>query len=215
LPPAVFSAIARSRLDVFRSWVGGFDFVNDVGIFLGAPRCSILSIVSATNESNMGSAESRANPQGLNKGIPNKLEPPCRNRPKVKARLDRKLILVAMLWMGVMMIGGSGCAFTRGDLGGGAAFTSSNISAIQKGKTTEAQVVALLGAPNSIQSIDHQEVFHYYRYVLKHSTVLVFSRVNIASDDLYVFFDDDGIVNQVLVGNHTNQLKFQFWPFGR
>jgi outer membrane protein assembly factor BamE (lipoprotein component of BamABCDE complex) len=102
----------------------------------------------------------------------------------------------------------------RGNLGGGAAFTQSDLSAIKKGKTTEAQVVALLGAPNSIQEINQQEVFHYYRYVLKHSTILVFSRVNIASDDLYVFFDNDGVVQQMLVGNQANQLKFQFWPFG-
>ncbi len=51
---------------------------------------------------------------------------------------------------------------------------------------------------HSIEEIDHQEVFHYYRYVLKHGTVLVFTRVNIASDDLYVFFDRDGVVSQVL-----------------
>ncbi|MFZ0887892.1 MAG: outer membrane protein assembly factor BamE [Candidatus Binataceae bacterium] len=112
------------------------------------------------------------------------------------------------------MVGASGCAFTRGDYGGGAAFSQTDLSAIEKGKTTEAQVVAMLGAPNSIQDINHQEVFHYYRYALKHSTVLVLSRVNIASDDLYVFFDNDGVAKQVLAGNRTDQLKFQFWPFG-
>lgn len=111
-----------------------------------------------------------------------------------------------------MMIGASGCAFTRGDLG--TPLPHSDVSEIKKGQTTEAQVVALLGAPDSIQQIDHQEVFHYYRYALKHATVLVFTRVNIASDDLYVFFDREGVVKQVLYGNRTHNLKFQYWPFG-
>ena len=56
--------------------------------------------------------------------------------------------------------------------------------------------------------------FHYYHYTLKHATFLVFSRVNIASDELYVFFDRSGIVNQVLFGPRTDKLEFQFWPFG-
>lgn len=165
---------------------------------------------------NMDSTKSQANPEGLSTIMLNSAtaEPRRWVRHKAEARPDRQPILVGLLCMGLIMLGGSGCAFTRGDLGGGAAFTQSDISAIQRGKTTEAQVVALLGAPNSIQSINHQEVFHYYRYALKHSTVLVFSRVNIASDDLYVFFDDDGVVSQVLFGNRTKQLKFQFWPFG-
>jgi len=43
----------------------------------------------------------------------------------------------------------------------------------------------------------------------------VFSRLNIASDDLYIFFNQDGIVEQMLLGNRTRKLKFQFWPFGQ
>ena len=112
-----------------------------------------------------------------------------------------------------MLAGASGCAFSRGDLG--VPFSENDLSAINKGQTTQAQVVALLGAPDSIQDINHQEVFHYYRYVMKHGTVLVFSRVNVASDDLYVFFTQDGIVDQVLISHRTDQVKFQFWPFGR
>jgi outer membrane protein assembly factor BamE (lipoprotein component of BamABCDE complex) len=123
-----------------------------------------------------------------------------------------KRILACAVWTGLIAIATSGCAFSRGDLG--VPLSNSDVSAIKKGQTTEAQVVALLGAPNSVQEINHQEVFHYYRYTLKHGTVLVFSRANIASDDLYVFFDQDDVVEQVLLSNRTGQLKFQFWPFG-
>jgi hypothetical protein len=121
-------------------------------------------------------------------------------------------VLACVVWTGLIAIAASGCAFSRGDLG--VPLTNSDVSAIKKGQTTEAEVVALLGAPNSVQEINHKEVFHHYRYTLKHGTVLVFSRANIASDDLYVFFDQDDVVEQVLLSDRTAKLKFQFWPFG-
>jgi hypothetical protein len=52
------------------------------------------------------------------------------------------------------------------------------------------------------------------RETRKHATFLVFSRVNIASDELYVFFDSRGVVDQVLFSEPTKNLEFQFWPFG-
>lgn len=127
--------------------------------------------------------------------------------------LDRKCAVAALISSAIAVVAANGCAFSRGDLG--VPLSDNNVSAIKKGQTTEAQVVALLGAPDSIQEINHREVFHYYRYTMKHGTILVFSRVNVASDDLYVFFNQDEIVEQVLLGNRTNKLEFQFWPFGQ
>jgi len=113
----------------------------------------------------------------------------------------------------LLAIGADGCAFSRGDLG--APVDPARVSDIKEGRTTETQVIALLGAPDRIQEINKRQVFHYYRYAMKHGTVLVFSRVNIASDDLYVFFDQNGVAQQVVYGNRTKNLKFQFWPFGQ
>jgi|SRR5438876_3497514 len=107
----------------------------------------------------------------------------------------------------------TGCAFTRGNLG--LAEKDQDISAIKKGLTTRDEVLALLGAPNQILDINGQSIFHYYRYDLKHSTLLVFSRINIASDDLYVFFTKEGKVDEVAFTRRSDQLKFQFWPFGQ
>lgn len=42
----------------------------------------------------------------------------------------------------------------------------------------------------------------------------VFSRVNVASDNLWVFLNEEGIVQDVVFGNRTNELAFQIWPFG-
>lgn len=122
------------------------------------------------------------------------------------------MLFVLTISVLIATLGANGCAFSRGDLG--APIDASRVSDIKNGRTTEAQVVALLGAPDRIQEINKRQVFHYYRYAMKHGTVLVFSRVNVASDDLYVFFDQNGVVEQVVYGNRTNNLKFQFWPFG-
>jgi outer membrane protein assembly factor BamE (lipoprotein component of BamABCDE complex) len=122
-------------------------------------------------------------------------------------------VLACVLCGALSLAGASGCAFSRGDLG--TPFKDSDVAAIKKGHTTQGEVVALLGAPDTIKEINHQEVFHYYRYTLKHGTVLVFTRVNVAGDDLYVFFDREGVVDRVLFGKQTPGLKFQYWPFGK
>ena len=108
--------------------------------------------------------------------------------------------------------GTAGCAVTRGDLG--APFKDGDISAVETGRSTQSDVVRLLGAPDNVIQLGNREAFHYYHYTLKHATFLVFSRVNIASDELYVFFDSRGVVDQVLFSQPTKNLEFQFWPFG-
>lgn len=106
----------------------------------------------------------------------------------------------------------AGCAASRADLD--PPLHADALSAIKIGQTSQAQVVSLLGQPEVIKAVDGQTLFHYYHYTLKHETFLLFSRVNIASDDIYVFFDKAGIVQNVIAGNRTDALKFQFWPFG-
>lgn len=107
----------------------------------------------------------------------------------------------------------SACAFTRGDLD--LPFSQASISTLKRGQSTEMDVVRALGAPDSIIRLGGGRfAFHYYHYALKHATLLVFSRVNVASDQLYVFFDPQGVVDRVLYGNKTQKLRFQFWPFG-
>jgi hypothetical protein len=114
---------------------------------------------------------------------------------------------MALAWVAL-----SGCAVTRGDLG--APFNGADISAIKKGESTQSDVVRRLGAPDNVIQLGNREVFHYYHYALKHATFLVFSRVNIASDEVYVFFNPNRVVDQVLFSQPTNKLEFQFWPFG-
>jgi hypothetical protein len=138
--------------------------------------------------------------------------PRCRNTGAraIRASLGSLRILPLIAAIAATQLGA--CAFTRGDLG--VPFKEADIAAIKPGQSNESDVARVLGAPDEIIRIGAERVvFHYYHYALKHATVLVFSRVNIGSDQLYVFFNEHGIVDRVLSGNHTDRLKFQFWPF--
>jgi hypothetical protein len=135
--------------------------------------------------------------------------PRCR-KSGGRAILASRLTLALIAALAATQLGA--CAFTRGDLG--VPFKPADIAAIMPGQSNESDVARVLGAPDEIIRIGTERVvFHYYHYALKHATVLVFSRVNIGSDQLYVFFNEHGIVDRVLASNHTDQLRFQFWPF--
>jgi outer membrane protein assembly factor BamE (lipoprotein component of BamABCDE complex) len=121
-------------------------------------------------------------------------------------------LLFCLLSLTLALVGASGCAVSRGDLG--MSFNEADISAIRRGSATQSDVARLLGAPDSVIQLGDREAFHYYHYTLKHATFLVFSRVNVAADELYVVFDRHGVVEQVLFSPRTNKLEFQFWPFG-
>ena len=127
-------------------------------------------------------------------------------------RSPKAMILPSLLWLLLVFAGAGGCAVSRGDFG--LPFNDADVSSIKKGETTQSDIVRMFGAPDTILELDNREVFHYYRYALKHATFLIFSRINIAGDELYVFFDPNGRVEQVLFSKKADKLKFQFWPFG-
>lgn len=106
----------------------------------------------------------------------------------------------------------SGCAFVRGNYGEN--LNVAEIETIKKGVTSRVEVAARLGAPDRITEVNGREVFHYYRYEMKSGTILFFSRTNIRTDDLYVLFNKDGIVEDVVYGRPSEPPEFQVWPFG-
>ena len=118
------------------------------------------------------------------------------------------LIVILFLWISLFQ----GCAFIRGNYGD--EFNVEDIQTIKKGVTTREEVAARLGAPDRIMEVNGREIFHYYHYDVKSGTILLFSRTNIRSDDLYVMFNKDGVVEDVVFGKPPDRLKFQVWPFG-
>ena len=118
--------------------------------------------------------------------------------------------MTAILILSLSLLGA--CAFIRGNMGD--AIKDEDVAALKKGVTTRAQVAALLGAPERIIEANGHEIFQYYRYDVKSGMILFFSRTNVKGDDLYVLFNKDGVVDEVVFGRRTDRLKFQFWPFG-
>lgn len=132
-----------------------------------------------------------------------------------RSRLVRRALMVG----GLIVMGGAvlaGCSFNRGTVGD--ELKSEDVAAIKKGVTTRTEVAAKLGAPDRIVEANGYEIFQYYRYDVKAKglflILLNFSRLNIKSDDLYVFINREGVVDEVVFGKRTDRLKFQFWPFG-
>lgn len=115
-------------------------------------------------------------------------------------------LLVLMIFLG------SGCAFVRGNYGED--LNQGDISTIKKGVSTRAEVASVLGAPDRIITEPNgHDIFHYYHYDVKSGYVLIFSRTNIKSDDIFVIFNSGGVVEDVIAGKKKPPLEFQFWPF--
>jgi hypothetical protein len=105
-----------------------------------------------------------------------------------------------------------GCALVRGEVG--KPFSEDRIVELQKGTSTRQDVAQRFGAPDEIVEANGYEIFHYRRFDSKFGWLLFFSRVNVASDNLWVFLNKQGIVEDVVFGNRTDELSFQIWPFG-
>jgi outer membrane protein assembly factor BamE (lipoprotein component of BamABCDE complex) len=106
----------------------------------------------------------------------------------------------------------SGCAFVRGNYGED--INQGDVSTITKGVSTRAEVASILGAPDRIITEPNgHDIFHYYHYDVKSGYVLIFSRTNIKSDDIFIIFNSAGVVEDVITGRKKPPLEFQFWPF--
>jgi len=121
--------------------------------------------------------------------------------------------ILSLLTIGLLF---QGCAFSRGTLGDD--IKPEAVSAIQKGTTTKAEVLTLLGAPDRLLQLNGRDVFQYYRYDAKAGSLLLivlnFSRLSIKSDDLFVILNREGIVEEIISSKRTDGLAFRFWPFG-
>ena len=109
-----------------------------------------------------------------------------------------------------------GCVVTRGTVG--EPIQEEAVSAIIKGKTTMAEVVSSIGAPDRIVRGNDREIFHYYYYDGKSPAMMLillnFVRMDVKSDNLYVFFNREGIAEEVVYGKRTGRTEFRLWPFG-
>lgn len=117
--------------------------------------------------------------------------------------------ILGLLVMNVLM---SGCAFVRGEVG--EPFSEEGLQTVKPGKTSRQEVDRQFGAPDEIVQANGHEIFHYRRFDSKMGWLLFLSRLNIGSDHLWVFFNEQGVVDDVVFGNRTKDVEFQIWPFG-
>ena len=68
--------------------------------------------------------------------------------------------------------------------------------------------------PSQGQRPSHAAGQENENYDMKSGTVLLLSRTNIKSDDVFVLFDKNGVVEDVVAGKKRPAIQFQFWPFG-
>ncbi|MDX2253785.1 MAG: outer membrane protein assembly factor BamE [Nitrospira sp.] len=111
----------------------------------------------------------------------------------------------------------NGCVLSRGRVGN--PIQEESLSQIEKGTTKKESVVTLLGAPDRLIVGNDKEIFQYYYYDGKSPglILLVFNilSVNVRSDNLYVFFDRQGIVQDVIYGKRTPEVDFTIRPWGK
>ncbi|HMS86351.1 MAG TPA: hypothetical protein PKD12_22140 [Nitrospira sp.] len=122
-------------------------------------------------------------------------------------------VVLALLAIGILC---QGCAFSRGTLGDD--IKAEAVSLIQKGITTKAEVLSLMGAPDRLLQLNGRDVFQYYRYDAKAGSLLLiifnFTRMSIKSDDVFVILNRDGLVEDIIASKRTDTVRFRFWPFG-
>lgn len=117
----------------------------------------------------------------------------------------------ALLGMVLLLALTPGCAFVRGTYG--EEVQQGDVTAIKKGVSTRTDVAGILGAPDRIVEANGREIHHYFRFDIKSGFVLFFSRTNVRSEDIFVIFDQSGLVEEMLMGKKRSPLEFQFWPF--
>lgn len=110
-----------------------------------------------------------------------------------------------------------GCIVSRWRVGN--PIEEESLTQIQKGTTVRDQVVVLLGAPDRIIQGNDKEIFQYYYYDAKSPALLLglFNIItfNVKSDNLYVFLDKGGIVQDIVFGKRTDRVAFTLRPWGK
>ena len=122
--------------------------------------------------------------------------------------------IAILLALGLLL---QGCIVSRWRIGNPIAEES--LEQIQKGTTDRDQLVLLLGAPDRIIQGSDKEIFQYYYYDGKSPALFLgllnIITFNVKSDNLYVFLDKGGIVQDIMFGKRTDTVEFTLRPWGK
>jgi hypothetical protein len=127
--------------------------------------------------------------------------------------MSKRYVLVFIM---ATLIFAQGCVVSRGTFG--EPLREESIAQVKKGVSTISDVVAALGAPERVVRGHDREIFHYYYYDGKSPAlillVLNLVRMEVKSDNLYVFIGQNGLVEEVVYSKRTPNVQFKLWPFG-
>lgn len=120
--------------------------------------------------------------------------------------MSSRTMIVLLLGLTLML---QGCTISRGRAG--KPLDETNINRIEKGVSTKDGVVTLLGAPDRIIVGNDKEIFHYYDDGKTPGLMLQLLRImsiNVRSGNLYVFFNQQGVVQDVIDGQRTPEVDY-------
>jgi len=121
---------------------------------------------------------------------------------------QRSFGLVAMAILTLMM---SGCVSSQSQLGVKNLWRSGKVPTFKKGKTTEAEVLQVLGPPSQVIGLRDQTVFYYLREQNKTGAyyLLIYNHTNeqITYDRAIFFFDQNGILKESAVSHEAIPYK--------
>lgn len=116
-------------------------------------------------------------------------------------------VLMAVIFIGVL----GGCMVWRSEQGVDNLWRNESFPAIQKGVTTQTEIIDLLGPPSQIINLEDQVTFYYLREE-KHgkSVILIlfnYTNVDIKYDRAIFFFDKNGILTDYSLSKETISSK--------
>ena len=150
-------------------------------------------------------------------GFPDTGEPGCYTA-RMKTTIARRLRIA--LLAALLASASLGCVLSQTT--DGTSLSDDQIAVIQPGSSTRSDVVRVLGAPDEIvySNLAHdplfERAFQYKRTRRKTAffslVLLSGSRADSNVDNVYVFFDDEGVVEDVAVRLDMDRPRFD-WPW--
>jgi outer membrane protein assembly factor BamE (lipoprotein component of BamABCDE complex) len=111
--------------------------------------------------------------------------------------LISKIVLVGLIALGLVPLL-SGCASKQSQLGVKNLWRNNPATAFEKGRTTQSEVMHVLGPPSQVIGLHDQTIFYYLREQLKakafYLVVYNQTREQITYDRAIFFFDPQGIL---------------------
>lgn len=112
-------------------------------------------------------------------------------------RTRTALVIAAAVWL-------TGCISFERTAGVESLWLDDSAPELERGRTTEAEILARLGPPSQLVALGDRTVFYYLREITKGSTAITFvynrQRERVSYERAVFFFDVDGVLTEYAFG---------------